>query len=406
LGLVVVLSLWSAWRYNTGIRVLRGTTFRLLLTHGLLIGLAIKTLNGISTSYWGSNVLKGTTLMRPFPTVTIARDEAVMTSTGPTTLPQRSDVLIGTRLNADFLGSYDRWLDYHPGNAVFRQLVSNVVASLRPAKDVLQTEFGQRLVYVVVDQVTERDGRFLLQDYRTGDWRILSDVEALEIARSEILATSNGAMAAIRKSIDHMIADYRFGELRTTRLASLSQVHLWQLRKLLLSRGVSVKGASSVNSASALTSLSTGWRPRDGATLKMQPSQPVTKIPAYRRFSLPANDDNAFHVGSAIECLFDGEDAWYAGIVIGFDEESDDYSISFHDDTLELHIPREQLRKYRPVQQNDEVVYCFPYDDECYTGTAIRVMPNADIQILFEGDDGDEFEDRVPAAYYSVARDY
>lgn len=404
LGLVIVASLWSAWRYNTGIRVLLGTSFRMLLTHALLIGLAIKTLNGISTSDWGSNVLKGTTLMRPFPVVFIARDEAVMTSTGPTTLPQRSDVLIGTRLDADFLGSYDRWLDYHPGNAVFRQLVADVMASLHPAKNALQTEFGKRLVNVVVDQITKRDGRFLLQDYRTGDWRILSDGEALEIVQTEILAASSGVMAAIRKSIDHMIADYRFGELRTTRLASLAQVHLWQLRKLLLN-SVPLKGASSIKSSSVLTPLSTGWRPR-GPALKIRPSTPAATIPAYRRFSLPVKDNNAFQVGSAVECIFDGEDAWYPGIVMGFDEDSDSYSISFHDDTFEPQIPREQLRKFRPVQQNDDVLYCFPQDDECYTGTAVRVMPNADIQILFEGDNSDEFEDRVPAIYYSVQHKY
>jgi hypothetical protein len=359
-------------------------------------------------------VLKGTTLMRPFPGAFIELDEAVMTSTGPTTLPQRSDVLIGTRLDADFLGSYERWLDYHPGNAVFRQLVSNVVYALHPAKAFLQTEFGQRLVYVVVDQITEKDGRFLLQDYRTGDWRIQSDAEALEIAWIEILAASNGVVAALRKSIDHMMADYRFGELRTTRLASLSQVFLSQLRKRLLLSSLSPKeGASTSKSSSALTPLYVNWRPRraalkirprGGAVLKMQPSPPVIGIPAYRRFSLRAHYNDDFQVGSAVDCIFDGEDTWYPGIVIGVDEETDSYSISFHDDTLERNIPRQQLRKHRPVQENDVIVYCFPSDDECYTGIATRVMPNADVQISFESDDGDEFEDRVPAAIYSVQR--
>jgi hypothetical protein len=405
--LVLITSLWSAWRCKTGTRVLRGTTFRLLLTHGLLLGLAFKTLEGIRTSDWGLNVLKGRTLMRPFPAVTIAREEAVMTSTGPTTLPQRSDVLIGTRYDADFLGSYDRWLDYHPGNAVFRGLVSQVMTPLHSSssKQVLKTDFGRRLVRGIVDAIADTDGRFLLQDYRTGDWRILSDEEALEIARTEMVATSSGKMAAIRTSIDHLIADYRFGELRGTRLARLSQVRLWQLKKLLLGSS-SAKDATPVKHVGSLTPLSMALRPRRGVPISLKVRQstlaPAARIPAHERFSLPKIVVKDFQVGSAVECTFEGEEGtWYPGIIINADEDLELYSVSFHDDTLEHNFPRELMRKYQPIQQGDTVAACYQHDDECYTGTAIRVMPNADIQIYY--DDG-VFDYRVPAFYYSVQR--
>jgi hypothetical protein len=64
-------------------------------------------------------------------------------------------------------------------------------------------------------------------------------------------------------------------------------------------------------------------------------------------------------------------------------------------------VERKAMRKYQPIQQGDTVAACYQHDDECYTGTAIRVMPNADIQIYY--DDG-VFDYRVPAFYYSVQR--
>jgi hypothetical protein len=85
------------------------------------------------------------------------------------------------------------------------------------------------------------------------------------------------------------------------------------------------------------------------------------------------------------------------GAVIGVDEDS----IAIHPFTTtrwNLHS-REQLQA-SPCPGNTFAPLSLS-DDELH-GTAMRVMPNGDLQISFEGDDGDDFEDRVPAAYYTT----
>jgi hypothetical protein len=426
LALVLVVSLMSTLFYRTGTRVLRRTTFRLMLTHGILLGLAFKTLHGIRTSDWGSNVLKGRALMRPFPPVAIAREEAGLVSTGPTTLPQRADVLLGTRYDAEFLGSYDRWLDYHPGNVVFRGLVSEA-APLYPSYKALPTTFTSQLIEEVVASVGETDGRFLQQDYRTGDWRIMSKEVALEATWTALVAASSDITAVVLKSLDHLIADFRFGEFRGTALARTSQLNLWRIKNKLTARSLS---KDTLRSAAVVTSLANDpssasvirWRTRDVTyTLLSSTATAPARVATHKRFSLPVstssnndiddNDDTDFVVGSLVECTFEGESVWYPGVIIRSDPEQDTFSVSFHDDTFEEHVEPRRMRKYRAVQQDDAVLSCYEDNDDneenednCYTATVLRVMPDGAVQLVY--DEGGELDYRVPSTHYFAQRDW
>jgi hypothetical protein len=101
-GLVILSIIWSTITHGgSGTRLLGRSIFRLMVTHGILFGLAAKMLYDICTSDWGRCISSGKALMPPFPPVEIAstnhQQTAMMILSGPTTFPMRNDVLIGSR---------------------------------------------------------------------------------------------------------------------------------------------------------------------------------------------------------------------------------------------------------------------------------------------------------------------
>ena len=98
---------------------------RLLLTHGMVVAMALGVLFSVRSSEWARDIRTGKAWMRPFPFYDDVwrGDDNSMVVSGVTTLPSRFDVLAGSRLNARSIGAYQQWLDYHPGNRLFNEFV-------------------------------------------------------------------------------------------------------------------------------------------------------------------------------------------------------------------------------------------------------------------------------------------
>ena len=104
-----------------------------------------------------------------------------MITMGPTTLPTHKDVVIGMRYDTAFLGMYDRWLDYHPGNALFQQVASQCAPfhqnhrhNNNDEDDNTMTALAQHCVQHVQHVISNtNDGRFLQQDFWMGEWRVM-----------------------------------------------------------------------------------------------------------------------------------------------------------------------------------------------------------------------------------------
>jgi hypothetical protein len=221
--------------------LLRKVLVRLAITHGLIAAVALFYTRKISRSEWGKNIASGKTFMRPFPTeneFTSQRWETDPTiPQGPTTLPERMDILFGTRLDSPWLASYNRWLEYHPGNRIFQASIKKW-AYLYPMYNAIDNDpvLLRSVVTNIIDEMAEEThgGRYLKQDHRSGDWVALDAADSFDLVRHSLATESNSIVKNVDRTLKFLIADYRFGRLRGSALAFESTTYLLTFQRILL----------------------------------------------------------------------------------------------------------------------------------------------------------------------------
>lgn len=414
------------------------STKRLIGMNVLLFALFSHTLHQLRVSPWGKDVLSGQVLKRPFPPVSIWRDEEerVMTDlSGPTTLPIARDVLLGTRFDAPWLGAYERWLDWHPGNRRFLKALKQYAPDFTYYKNASPI-FQNNIRNTIRDNVTRNGARFLRQDYRTGDWRILNLVDQDEILNQELVYASRPALQHLNRAFKRMIALYRFTSVyREAWLARSSVVYLILLQKRWvlpwLANGQEANKKLSqqrVQGAKAkpfvLPMALTKDSHRQG-TFKTRPFVlpiPVAKEPFPNGYPVwvrdPKEDDEL-------------PPRWLKGDVLGlfdYGDDDDDDELLYYDVALEasrrvVSVIRPKAR-YKPITQGDFVLACCnsdkhaswleTEDEDCHRpAEVLRVMPNGIIDAVYgdvsgywdmEEEDDDESQTRIvqcrPEEYY------
>mmetsp|Transcript_21772 Transcript_21772/g.33055 ORF Transcript_21772/g.33055 Transcript_21772/m.33055 type:complete len:828 (-) Transcript_21772:201-2684(-) len=179
-------------------RPLKTASFHMIFTHGLPALFAWRVLEGIRSSEWGRGVTTGRIMRPPFPDhLGSIKDTDV--SNGPTTMPTRHDILIGSRFDAPYLGAYGRWLEYHPGNVEFQ----NQILKCKKMPPVLDSPC---LHSIIVNQ----KGRILEQDWTNGDWRIMTPLESYRYAHMTLKKARNYMVDSMTKSLAILIAHNRF----------------------------------------------------------------------------------------------------------------------------------------------------------------------------------------------------
>jgi len=419
LGLVLLTAALLAARHRyfggsgaIGARDLGRAVLRLTLTHVLLAATGFLLWHRVSHSDWGQSISSGTALMRPFPPLDreVPITEASTMFGGLSTIPTRNDVLVGSRFDVDFLGSYNKWLDYHPGNAVFRQAVAES-APAYAAYNKLGPSLRWSIVQTVVEEVEARGGRFLGQDYLSGDWIIMNPTEKIEAVSDALASASSRVVAAVRKLMDWKIANHRFGPRRESATARASQLLLWHVKRSMMI------GFSPLSVPKATTVLKAGTSPAVVAS-PLVPSSSKTIAPAPSVYSrriqqigrcrssgFPSNtairnrDDN-FQEGLLVWVSYE-EDvySWYPGTVIRTDN-GEGYRVAFEDGSWEAGIDRSRLEMFTPVTENDRVEGCFAEHqlEDCYPGTIVHVMPGGYVSIAY--DDGEFSAVVSPMNYY------
>jgi hypothetical protein len=403
-----------AWAVRTqhlfqsgGLRVIRNAVGRVLVTHGLVVALTLYSLDSIHSSEWGIGLSSGKTLMRPFPPVQQAWSRDPFVSKGLTTMPFRHDVLVGTRSDSETLGAYARWLDYHPGNRVFRDYVSTVGGQLYRSYELgLPPIFHQQLLNQVVDVIASTGGRFLEQDYRTGDWRHMTKSETQAHVRLMLTTeTTHGVEANVKRQIDFLIGKYRFGMLqRTTNLSRISQSVLHQFKTRLFgtlpNTELSSKPSVSKRSTSCVSSI-----PSHLPTLPTMKEMHQPMVASNRRWhsfaAVVATLEEVLYVGKEI-ALPRGNKGTISATIIDIDENGQPTVAVYGEMATSAKIkhtvePKWLLKHMLPMEggrvQGE-------LNNEWYFGTITRVRPDGALDINF--DDGDVWTGLSPDRYILV----
>jgi hypothetical protein len=190
---------------------------RIILTHGAVLLIAAALQGWIDQTDLALRAKSKAVFIRPFAEPLLDEDGTSIgwPGLGPTTFPERSDVLIGTRYDADSLGSYNGALNYHPGNIRFASLLAGF-SGLPPA---LLEDSSKSLVKFIHENIDGVSPRFLMQDPTDGYWTLMPDSEALKVARRAILMEQSGLKKTLGKHLASVLADSRFGQMRSTDLS-------------------------------------------------------------------------------------------------------------------------------------------------------------------------------------------
>lgn len=421
--------------------VLQGNAWRLGGTHGFVFVMGLFIWYKIRSSKWATDIDSGTTLMRPFPPQFINNDHSV--KGGSTTLPRRSDVLIGTRYNTRSIGEYRKWLDYHPGNRIFdkfaalhsgafyRQSLQASKNQIDKIDDSNDTTFLSSLPELLsssaLEMMKKHGGRFLMQDYRTGNWKVMSDDESKSYVQTRLFIGYGTVLESLKEEIDILLDKYRFGVSRKTRSMSWnSQLYLADLSGQLftpasfLKRKVTTStGASSLSSGAFLSSM-------------VSPKSFLSKL---QRSDLTlTNSLDALYAGTEIYYIDDNEDDFhlYPGIIVGIsvdennedDDAKDDYArydIALYYEgvqalgMIEQHnVPLKLLLIRQPIIEGSRVEVRYggndhgddDYDDDNETarnfieGVVLLVSADGAINVKFDHD-GSEITN-IPVSEYNL----
>jgi hypothetical protein len=386
-------------RSGFGAVALRGVS-RIIFTHALALGLMCYILYTVRTSPWAVNISSGKTLMRPFPPVeTTWRDDPAV-SNGPTTESFRQDVLVGTRLDSRTIGAYSRWMDFHPGNSDLLDYISDFGGPLyRSYEKGLPATFHQTLVDAAIQIIMKKHGRFLEQDYRTGDWRLMSYEEAQEYVRLGLFTGRKSLLAALKEEIDFLVGDYRFVLLRGTTMSQISQSFLQSMEKKLFGT-MSSSTASNATLAPKTTGFATPRpflpqvpkRTEEGSVLLVPKSEYWTMLPEEELPEIALFGEVVYRTGRA-----------YPATVVGISDYR--YDIALYGETadslgtVKWNVPHQFIAKRVPATEDAPARADYFEEGEWFSGRITRIRPNGNADILFI--DGD-FEEGVHRSNYAL----
>jgi hypothetical protein len=416
LGISLVSAIFVQRRFKAGgLRVLVSASLGVLVTHVVVLSVTWWILAGIGSSEWAVGISSGRTLQRPFPPVdptALAHDPFV--STGSTALPTREDVLVGTRLASKTLGIYHRLLDFHPGNLAFRQEVDDMVmmsgshgASRAGGWSLfnsyvrgLPSIFSNWILNTLLENVETRGGRFLHQDYRTGDWRLMNTAESREYVRLILSTGTYGVATEVKRGIDFLMSDYRFGMFRGTALSRKSQVDLHHLtKKLFVTTPQEVQRPQHQGLLpQSLFSLSFDLSVVNAT--KHLPSLPQSQ----RWTQFPKPPLSEIRLGTIVLTSHRGESGNVYPATIVYDHGNELFDIVFSGEVVEHRglgqstVPLRLLRKASHPLEGMRVIVNYDDRGEWFPATIVRIRPNG-VDVAF--DDGD-FEVAVPPRRFQV----
>ncbi|KAG7342808.1 phytanoyl-CoA dioxygenase family protein [Nitzschia inconspicua] len=218
---------------------------KLLVKYCLMIAVLLGGLHWrICASQLTRNIKNGIKLRPTFPNRTLPQDIRTnqvtlipmagfrrVTHGRPIKLvePAREDVLIGTRFDSSFLGSFNHFLDYHIGTKFW-------LKELREWDNAATSNVGRTSPFLnpLVGQITAKvKGRFLLQIPESGKFIEMTIGEARKVTRRRLLLNFSIVHSKLDESVANLISLLRYESLlRDSALAAIAVGVLEHLREL------------------------------------------------------------------------------------------------------------------------------------------------------------------------------
>ena len=395
-----------------GFRTFASASLRVVFTHSLVVVATMWFMACFRNSEWAVGISSGNTLRRPFPNIDEVWTEDPSITSGLTVMPSRRDVLVGTRLASKTIGAYSRWLDFHPGNEAFLELVDDMttlssrtggVSLYNSYEAGLPPIFHRLVLRNIVEEIEQYDGKFLQQDYRTGDWRLMSEGEALDYTRLMLKSGLHGASAEVKRGIDFQLGDYRFGMLRGTSLAWNSQLYLHHLTKLFF--GTRPRDSPREHQHQKLVEVLMISSPLRWEISTIADEVHLSAVPTSKRWTnFPVTPLGGIRIGSNV--LFNNKKGKIIpATVVDVNEDNESFEIAFSGDVADRlgrtgrsMVPRDALKKRLPAVEGARVQANYREYGEWFPGYISQVHPSG-ADIYYE--DGD-FEESVPLSSFFV----
>lgn len=140
---------------------------------------------------------------------------------GPTTLPNRNDVLFDNRYEDSKLAIYTDFARGNPGHRQFLEVAETVA----PFFLTYPHNLKRATAAYVRDTVEQNSGRFLGQGPQ-GNWYLMSESDSSKYVMRQLTARSTPVIGVLQKEIRSLKGFYRFGILRDTAMGKKSYKYL------------------------------------------------------------------------------------------------------------------------------------------------------------------------------------
>lgn len=305
-----------------------------------------------------------------------------------TTIPEKTDILLGNRFDNFNIGYYINFLNYHPANMKWRSMI-DVHSKLYHSYRGLPTSFREQL-QMDVENFAERSGRMLTQNY-FGEWVIMNANEVQSAVQKGLLFGIDSLGANLDKTIAVLESNARHGILfrqkQSIQLQSLSY-----LKRLRIALGIIPKQIEK-KSMNFDTRQENSWKLLGSNVIPDLPNS-QEKLTRSMRKVTQNTITNAIQVGDVRMSNYRGSGYYLPGEIIH--KEYENYGIIefFVDQGEYAHGGGERSGVYLPatkplrgVQEGDEIAIfnrkCPKCSIEFEFGTVLRCYPDLTCDVTY-----------------------
>ena len=190
-------------QHKNFLRTLLRAILRLALWYSFVLILAHYHMDLLSSSQWAKSIKSNTLFAKPFRPINNGHSKNALRQTSQ--LPGRDDVLIGSRYDSRYIGIYNHFLDFHPGNYKWHDILNKYASLYQSYGGIISPVLKNHILETVTSEV----GSFLKQD-EFNVWRQLSPTEVEKYTNIIVRKKLNTLLSNLDQEISFLEADTRY----------------------------------------------------------------------------------------------------------------------------------------------------------------------------------------------------